>query len=525
MNELIDRNGKAASVQARNFGGNNRIIWLLGLLVALAIAAAVRISLARYSLWSDELASVFFADQPMSNLWSGWMVRETNPPLYYSLLQGWVAIVGLGTVKLRLFSVLAGLMVLIVTYVGVGQNYGKRAGFVAALMLALSAQQLQFSLMVRSYIFLYLAISISFFGLLSIVRHPDRKQLPGWAAYVVGAVAGVYLHTTACIWPIAATLSLIAVDRRYLPFVGKRWVHLVCADVLIVAGSSWWLYLTYLQLRVPNGNISWIVWPGLRETASYFFSTVLLSRDTTGWAKIIPLAVAGFAALGMFRTWSRPATRLTLTCAIAAALLFVLLSLKQPVIMDKTILWVTIFPLTLVAAGLNAIRNVRLFAVATLAVLVLLAVNLAANSRDLRIENWTDAVKTMARDPRAVLLVDGESMSVNANMACMIDLGGERCPFPVLTLQRADDPLDPWAFGYAAKANVMPSGGLALPAETNLYLFRRKSHDVSKTLQAIGLPEAVSPQQRNFLGPYRRPFVDKLLTRVSVKNGLLRVGP
>jgi uncharacterized membrane protein len=520
--------GVVSSTLGRRSGRSGSVGWLFGLSVALIFGAIVRISLARYSLWSDELASVFFARQPLTNLWSWWMVRETNPPLYYSFLHGWIDVVGLGTVRLRLLSIAAGLVAIVVTYLGVSKYFGKRAGLIAALMLALSAQQLHFSLMVRSYIFLYLAISVSFFGLLGVVRtldNPGRKLLLAWAAYVFGAIAGVYLHTTACIWPIAATISLIAVDRRYLPLVGSRWLHLVFADALIVAGSSWWLYITYLQLRVPNGNISWIAWPGLRETASYFFSTVLLSRDTTGWAKIIPLAIAGFSLLCVVRTWKQPRTRLALACPVVAVLLFTLLSLKQPVIMDKTILWVSIFPLTLAAAGLATIRNSRVFAMSTFAVLLLLGINLARSSRDLRIENWTDAVRTIAKDPRGVLLVDGESMGVNANMACTIDLGTRGCPFPVLTFQRTDDAFDPWAFGYAEKADVSSMGRIALPGDANVYLFRRASHDVLATMHQVGLLEAVDATQPSFLGPYKPPLVESMIARVQVRNGLLRVGP
>jgi hypothetical protein len=51
-------------------------------------AAALRLFTSGYSLWLDEIAAVRFARQPLALLWSGWMAREANPPLYYSLLKG-----------------------------------------------------------------------------------------------------------------------------------------------------------------------------------------------------------------------------------------------------------------------------------------------------------------------------------------------------------------------------------------------------------------------------------------------------
>ena len=57
-------------------------IGLAALTAAVLVAAMVRLAFSDYSLWFDELASVFFASQPTERLWSAWMLRETNPPLF-----------------------------------------------------------------------------------------------------------------------------------------------------------------------------------------------------------------------------------------------------------------------------------------------------------------------------------------------------------------------------------------------------------------------------------------------------------
>ena len=62
----------------------------LMLALMLVAVAAFRIHTAQYSLWYDELASLEFARQPVSRLWSSWMLRETNPPLFYTMLSGWI---------------------------------------------------------------------------------------------------------------------------------------------------------------------------------------------------------------------------------------------------------------------------------------------------------------------------------------------------------------------------------------------------------------------------------------------------
>jgi uncharacterized membrane protein len=60
-------------------------------------------------LWFDDLASLFYAAQPLERLWSSWMVRETTPSLYYALLRGWCDLLGWSATTARAPSILASL--------------------------------------------------------------------------------------------------------------------------------------------------------------------------------------------------------------------------------------------------------------------------------------------------------------------------------------------------------------------------------------------------------------------------------
>ena len=490
----------------------------------LIVAAVTRTILADYSLWFDELASVFFARQPLHHLWSGWMVRETNPPLYYTVLKGWIALVGVSPLKLRLLSIAFSLGAIFIAYAGTAKSYGQRAGTVAALMLLVSAQQLHFAHQVRTYMFLYLAISIAFYALLHITNSEkaDRQLLLPWFYYLGGSAMAVYLHTTACVWPLAATASLMLVDHRFRPFAGRRWLTLIAVNLVLLLLRFWWLRITYLQLGLPNGNIGWISPPTLRDTALTFFSTIFLARDAYGVEKIVPFAIAALAAFGVYRTWGRTTTRLTASCLVLSVLIFTLVSFRQPIIIDRTIFWVSIFPVTLAAVGLGTIRNRTIFLSTLLAAIALLGFNWFRVSRTLEKEDWASAVSVISRDHDAVVITNSEGMNIATNMACFVELSLPRCPFVVMTFAKLTDRHDAWATGLTDRVDFLKGGHLALPDTTRAYLVRRGKDDLFLDKRSdAALLKADTRQMANFVGPYSARAIRALTAHAHVKDGRL----
>jgi uncharacterized membrane protein len=100
---------------------------------------------------------------------------------------------------LRIPSITASLLVIPIAYAGINRSYGPKAAVIAALMLAISAQQIYYGQEVRCYSFLFLALAISFFAILSMMRSVERGERVttiAWVAYVGGAVIAIYLHGT-----------------------------------------------------------------------------------------------------------------------------------------------------------------------------------------------------------------------------------------------------------------------------------------------------------------------------------------
>src|SRR5579863_1711662 len=229
--------------------------WLAVGVVALG-ASLFRIAIARYSLWFDEQASMFFIEQPLARLWSGWIIREPNPPLYYTLLKCWVFLFGNSERALRTLSITAGAGGIVTTAIFTARSYGRQAGIIAAALTAISAQQLYYALQVRTYEVLYLASSCVLLSLVAIDRAMRAGR--GWTGsllvYIFGCIAGIYLHTTMFLLPVLCSLSVMIVRRRELAQRPKMLLPLAAANLTIAIAAAWWLGIAWHQTLAGVAN-------------------------------------------------------------------------------------------------------------------------------------------------------------------------------------------------------------------------------------------------------------------------------
>jgi ABC-type Fe3+ transport system permease subunit len=80
--------------------------WVCTALFAI-VFVAIRLACANYPLFWDEWISIFFTRLPTGKLWSDWMVHESNPPLYYTLLKTWLNAFGSTPFSARMRSPLS----------------------------------------------------------------------------------------------------------------------------------------------------------------------------------------------------------------------------------------------------------------------------------------------------------------------------------------------------------------------------------------------------------------------------------
>lgn len=451
--------------------------WLLAIL---AVAIAARLIDVGYSLWTDEIASLKFAERPLALLWSDWMVRETNPPLFYTMLKGWQALFGPADLAARMLTVLIGLAGVPLVYLVAREAGGVRAGLVAAALLAVSQQHVLYSHQVRGYILLHAAALAAIWAaqlFLAAAGDPARRRVAAVPLYILACIVATYAHTTGVLVPIAISLFVVGWllwRRRPLRLV-LIWA---AANLVVLIAWAWWGRISYLQAMAPK-TISWIEPTTLPVAIKASVQTLVPWQ--IGWGRLIalPLTIIAFAA-GCWRLRGTAGLLLPAVVLLAGVLLMAM-SLVTPVFLPRTIFWASGPFVAVVAIGICGIADRRLFAAALAIALALSAWGLIAWSHrpDL---GWRTAVEAVrARDPDAVVIVQGKGMMFMLRRYCPPDACALRLrTVPMPETWPADFPVD----GTIGE----PQAQALLRRERSLFVVGRGRPDTVPGLFAAGRP-------------------------------------
>ena len=475
---------------------------------AFIVALILRVVTGDHSLVFDELASLFFAQQPVSTLWSDWMLRETNPPLFYTLLKGWVALFGHSLDAIRALPMLAGMASMMLLVVIALRVHGERAAVAVAAITALSAQHIFLSDYARGYVFSLGGVALATLGLLQLVSddHDSRRTAGSAVAlYVLGSLLAIYTHTTMFIWPLVATLSMVLVYwRRLFQDRARLLLVLFIANLIILVLSGWWLWITVQQILVTNDNLGWIKPRPVREMLWMFRTETLLTRSGDWVARIGYLAVTLLAAIGVARNWRAPETRLLASLGVLSIGTLMIVGSAKPVLTQLTIMWPMIFPLLLAGIGVASFRSagLRVGALASIAVLLTANTYTARDSFELPHDgDWRLAFHSLAIVPDSAMVVEGESMKLAAEQACRVTFPtGGSCPVRIIAVRARNYRADRWARGLAGPMLAWEEVPNAVGRTTKLFAFRNLTYDASECL--LGHPGAASRTSHPLAGPF-----------------------
>ncbi len=157
--------------------------------------AALRFStLGLQSYRYDEAVTVGRVLQPsLFNTISTVPGSESTPPLYYLLAWLWSRPFGTGEVGLRSLSALAGTASILAVYLGaVALPLPRRAGLIAAAMVAVSPVLIWFSQDARAYALVFLLTALSFLFFARARLRGGRRDLTWWALFSALAIATHY---------------------------------------------------------------------------------------------------------------------------------------------------------------------------------------------------------------------------------------------------------------------------------------------------------------------------------------------
>ena len=259
--------------------GWRRPAWTLAALgVLVAVSAVVRLEGLRLPLWSDEGISLGIASHPVVDI-PAVLRHDGSPPLYYVLLHGWMRWWGSSAASVRTLSLLVALAGVPIAF-GVARSlFGRRAGWMAAVLAATSAYLGEHGSEARMYALVAVLGLVAAGALAQAFAFRRRRWLP---LFVVSTALLVYTHTWGVFFVVGAAAAVIrcavaARDRR------RAWLDAALALAAVAALVSPWVPILVDQAAHTGA-------PWSRRPAAGAMGVALVSVLGGAWTALVALA-------------------------------------------------------------------------------------------------------------------------------------------------------------------------------------------------------------------------------------------
>lgn len=434
---------------------------LFVLLITLAGGFLRVMLLGTKGIWLDEAFSLWVANQNVADLLHWVIKIDPHPPLYYLLLHYWMGINADTPYNARLLSALFGTATIPIIYLIGKRLSGAGVGLAAALFLALSPFNIYFAQETRMYTVLAFNAAVAIYALARLLTDarcvkPIGSQLrqsvhawrtPGpaepdaaegfsyedrtrnrtglrawfhrhrwsairtietdlaWILFIVFSAATLLTHSTAIFFVLATNVFVLGLYllQRSRPGGSPPALHApslanwVKAQMGIALLWSPWLVAFVQQAGRVNQEF-WIPQPTLDIVWQTFRS--LLNTPAPDQAFQATMIWILCAVLGLGLIYYRNKLSIFLFLFILFAVPFVgelIVSLHRPIFYDRTLIWVTIPLLLLLAAGIVQLR----FRLLVILMVVVIATNYLFSTGDyyrfFQKEDWATAAGYVAQ--------------------------------------------------------------------------------------------------------------------------------
>jgi mannosyltransferase len=404
-------------------------------------------------MWLDETVSVWLANHSVVEMLQ-WIVKiDQNPPLYYLLLHYWIALNGDTPYYARLLSALLGAGTIPVIYLIGKRISGAVVGLAAAMFMALSLFNIYYAQETRMYTLLTFNAALAIYALVRLLTdsrsvrpigsqfleylhawrtsgppEPDTQSdfyykertrnqtgwrawisrhrwLPiqaietdlAWVALIVFSAATLLSHNTAVFLFLATNIFVLGLmlfqrikksgppPALQAPSFGN-WVK---AQIGIFFLWSPWL-LVFIKQASRVDQEFWIPkpsWDGVTQT----LRALLNPSAPIQASQVMTWVLCGVLCFGVMYFRKKLSIFLFLAALFAIPVLGELIvSIRRPIFMDRTLIWITIPMFLVLAAGIAQLRFRALIVLA----LIIFATNYLFSAGDYyrftQKEDWSD---------------------------------------------------------------------------------------------------------------------------------------
>lgn len=238
-----------SSESAGNSKGNSLFVWKVSLaLLALGSVVFAGHDLGQVSFWSDEAYSADAAHLPVSQIWDlSWNV-DPHTLLWHMLLTFWYALYDGGELWGRLPSLLFGAGAVVATAELGRRLFNARAGFLAGIVLMLSASFVTYQHEARPYTLAALLTCAGMLRLLALAQIPTRRN--ALLAGVSMAIA-LYAHPFCALAFLSIAPVFIITNRKRIP----KSVHALAFGWFAVISA---LFFALFIANRNSKNLSWV---------------------------------------------------------------------------------------------------------------------------------------------------------------------------------------------------------------------------------------------------------------------------
>ncbi len=158
----------------------------------LVVAAILRLYHIDFqSIWMDEIHTINEAspDKSFSEVHDALMTSEPHPPLFFFLIHILFKIFGYTTLVARVFVAIVGIAGVFSIYLLGKEIFSRKAGLIAAVLLAVNYFHLYYSQDARMYGLLFLMTTLSFYYLVKFIKKPTLK-----AAIIYGVFSALMIY-------------------------------------------------------------------------------------------------------------------------------------------------------------------------------------------------------------------------------------------------------------------------------------------------------------------------------------------
>jgi len=380
--------------------------WLLGGVIVLAAVIRV-VVLDNQSLWADEALTAYETRLSFGAMLHVVRTVEVTPPLYFVLVWGWAKLLGSSPELLRALSAIAGIALVPIAYAATRELVSRRAGLVAAALMAVNPFAIWYSQEARAYMLLALLTGAAFLAFARSLRAPTRGNLAVWAVLCALAVATHFFAGFAIapqvillLWRHRTRATAIAAGLVALAQLAMA--PLAVSDTSASHGTGW-IARVPITHRIATTAVEWVAGNLYRRTTL-----------ADGLALGAGLIVIGALLLWFGRRDGEPGRGVTAALVVTACVLvgpLILAGLGQDYFLSRNAIPALIPAVTLIAAACTMPRLARAGAVLA----VLLFAGFAAATAEIQTHpflqrpDWRRVAAALgpAASPRAVLAADG----------------------------------------------------------------------------------------------------------------------